>query len=70
MTQLDEELKCLESMHANALVLAKSQDPLLRGQVAQILGAIEGLMTVIGAPPQRPAANAAGSADGAAAARR
>ncbi len=70
MNQLDEELKCLESMHANALVLTRSQDPLLSGQVAQILGAIEGLMTVIGAQPRPPSANAAASAGAAAAAGR
>ena len=37
--------------------LLKSEDPLLQGQIAQVLGAIEGLMTVIGAPPPQRTAN-------------
>ncbi len=57
MTRVDEMLKCIESMHASALLLSKSEDPLLRGQIAQVLGAIEGLMTVIGAPPPQRTAN-------------
>ena len=57
MTHADEMLKCIESMHASALLLAKSEDPLLQGQIAQVLGAIEGLMTVIGAPPPQRTAN-------------
>ncbi len=57
MTRIDEVLKCIESMHASALLLSKSEDPLLQGQIAQVLGAIEGLMTVIGAPPPQRIAN-------------
>ena len=57
MTRVDEMLKCIESMHASALLLSKSEDPLLQGQIAQVLGAIEGLMTVIGAPPPQRTAN-------------
>ncbi len=58
MTRIEEMLKCIESMHASALLLSKSDDPLLQGQIAQVLGAIEGLMTVIGAPPPQRTANA------------
>ncbi len=57
MTRIDEVLNCIESMHANALLLSKSEDPLIQGQIAQILGAIEGLMSVIGAPPPQRTAN-------------
>lgn len=57
MTRIEEMLKCIESMHASALLLSKSEDPLLQGQIAQVLGAIEGLMTVVGAPPPQRTAN-------------
>ena len=63
MMRIDEELKCIESMHASALRLSKSEDPLLRGQIAQILGAIEGLMTIVGAPPAQRATNATVTTD-------